>query len=64
MLHFQHEEHVKRKTISNKPMGKMLKTEDKVEEDRGARWKDEDIEMLISLHGEMENDFKKNKNKK
>jgi hypothetical protein len=40
----------------------MLKTED--EEDRGARWKDEDIEMLIALRGEMNDDFKKNNKKR
>lgn len=36
----------------------MLKTEDK--KDRGARWKYDEIKMLIALHGEMDNDFKEN----
>jgi hypothetical protein len=54
------EEHVKKKTTLKKPRGKMLKTEDEDEEDTRAKWKDEDIEMLIALRGEMDDDFKKN----
>jgi hypothetical protein len=50
---------VKKKTTLKKPRGKMLKTEDEDEEDTRARWKDEDIEMLIALRGEMDDDFKK-----
>jgi hypothetical protein len=41
----------------------MLKTEDEDEEDRGARWKDDEIEILIALRGEMDDDFKKNSKK-
>jgi hypothetical protein len=50
---------VKKKTASRRAKGKMLKTEDEDEEDTRARWKDEDIEMLIALRGEMDDDFKK-----
>jgi len=57
------EEPVKNKTTLKKPRGKMLKTEDEDEEDTKARWKDEDIEMLIALRGEMNDDFKKNNKK-
>ena len=39
-----------------------MKDED--DEDTRARWKDEDIEMLIALRGEMDDDFKKNSKKK
>ena len=54
---------VKPKATSKKAKGKMLKTEAEDEEDRGARWKDEEIEMLIALRGEMDDDFKKNSKK-
>ena len=37
--------------------------EDEDDEDTRARWKDEDIEMLIALRGEMDDDFKKNSKK-
>lgn len=41
----------------------MLKTEDEDEEDRGARWKDDKIEMLIAFRGEIIDDFKKTNKK-
>ena len=41
----------------------MLKTKDENKEDRGARWKDEEIEVLIASCVEMGNDFKKNRKK-
>ena len=57
------EEPVKQKTASKRSKGKILKTEDEDEEDTGARWKDDEIEMLIALRGEMDDDFKKNSKK-
>jgi hypothetical protein len=54
------EEPFKEKTTSKRSKGKMLKTEDEDKEDRGARWKNDDIKMLIALRGEMDDDFKKN----
>lgn len=57
------EEHVKQKITSKRSKGKLLKTEDDDEEDRGARWEDDEIKMLIALHGEMDDDFKKNSKK-
>jgi hypothetical protein len=50
---------VKKKTASRRAKGKMLKTEDEDEEDRGQRWKDEEIELLIALRGEMDDDFRR-----
>ena len=54
---------LKQKTPSKRSKGKMLKTEDNDEEDKGARWKDDEIKMLIALRGEMDDDFKKNNKK-
>jgi len=50
---------VKKKTASRRAKGKTLKTEDEDEEDRGQRWKDEEIELLIALRGEMDDDFRR-----
>ena len=58
------EEPVKKKTTLKKPRGKLLKMKDEDDEDTRARWKDEDIEMLIALRGKMDDDFKKNNKKK
>ena len=41
----------------------MLKTKDENKEDREARWKDEEIEILIALCVEMGDDFEKNSKK-
>ena len=56
------EEPVKKKTASavKRLKGKMLKTEDEDEEERMARWKDDEVEMLIALRGEMHDEFKRN----
>ena len=57
------EEPVKKKMATRRSKGKMLKAEDEDEEDRGQRWKGDEIERLIALRGEMDNEFKKNRKK-
>ena len=56
-------EEPKKKKLMKDQKGKSVKVEEEEEEDKGKLWKDDEIEILIALHGEMDKEFLRNSKK-
>ena len=55
-------EEPKKKKLTKGQKGKTVKVEEE-EEDKGKLWKDDEIKILIALHGEMDKEFLRNSKK-